>query len=103
MKNLPEKKYLNFLKEMIYLNEQPKVKIPVKHPGILEVPEGKDVENLPLDHFKKLVDKKDWETISKALINLKVWNREKNPKLSTWADKTQEKLAKWVETKREKK
>ncbi len=80
--------------------EQEDVKIPVKHPGILEVPEGKDVEDLPLTHFKKLIRKKGWEEISKALINLKVWNKERDPKLSKWADNTQEKLADWVEKER---
>ena len=82
--------------------QEPKVKIPVEHPGLLEVPEGKDVENLPLSHFQNLIKKKGWEKISKGLINLKVWNKEKNPTLSSWADRTQEKLAKWVETQREK-
>ena len=77
------------------------VKIPVKHPGLLEVPEGEDVEKLPLSHFKALVKRKGWEKISRGLINLKVWNKERNPSLSSWADKTQEKLAKWVEDQRE--
>jgi len=90
-------KYIELLSE-----KEPKVKIEVEHPGVLEVPEGENVEDMSLDHFKKLINKKGWEQISKALINLKVWNKEKNPKLSSWADSTQEKLAKWVETKREK-
>ena len=83
-----EKKYLNLLRE------QAGVKIPVKHPGVLEVPEGKNVEDLGVGHFKALIKKKGWGKISKALINLKVWNSKKNPTLSAWADKMQEKLAK---------
>ena len=90
-------KYLDGL----YRSEQ-KVKIPVKHPGVLEVPEGKDVESLPLSHFQGLIKKKGWEEISKAIINLKIWMKKSNPKVSKWADNTQEKLAKWVETQREK-
>lgn len=87
--------------DRLYQNEQ-KVRIAVKHPGILEVPEGGDVEKLPLSHFQGLIRKKGWEEISKALINLKVWMKKSNPKISKWADDTQEKLAKWVETQREK-
>lgn len=79
-----------------------KVKIPVKHPGVLEVPEGKDVEALPMNHFEDLIKKKGWETISKALTNLNVWNKKNNPTLSNWADGMQAKLAKWVEGQREK-
>ena len=77
------------------------VEIPVKNPGLMEVPEGEDVEKLPLSHFQKLIKKKGWEKISKGLINLKVWNSKKNKNLSVWADKTQEKLAKWVEDQRD--
>lgn len=88
----------NYLEE---LNEQ-KVKIPVKHPGVLEVPEGKDVETLSMNHFEDLIKKKGWETVSKALTNLNVWNKKNNPTLSKWADGMQAKLAKWVEGQREK-
>jgi len=40
--------YLNLLKEAA----TPQVKIPVKHPGVLEVPEGKEVDQLGEEHFK---------------------------------------------------
>jgi len=76
------------------------VKIPVEEPGKLEVPEGKNVEDLPESHFQALINKKGWADISKALINLKVWNKDRNKPLSSWADKMQEKLAAWVEAKR---
>lgn len=92
----------NILKNLLddQLNEQ-KVKIPVEEPGKLEVPEGKNVEDLPESHFQDLIKKKGWVEISKALINLKVWNKTKNKELSDWADKMQEKLAAWVEKQRE--
>jgi hypothetical protein len=92
-----EKSYLEQLKE------QAEVKIPVKHPGVLEVPEGKDIENLGEDHFKALISKKGWEEISRALTNLHVWNKDRNPSLAAWANSMQGRLSKWVESKREKK
>lgn len=85
-----EKEYLGMLKEMTEQN----VKIPVKHPGVLEVPEGKDVEDLPESHFETLIKKKGWGEISRALTNLHVWNKDKNPSLASWANRMQEKLAK---------
>jgi hypothetical protein len=96
MKRVMVEHIRNFLGE-----QEPQVKIPVKHPGVLEVPEGKDVESLGEDHFKSLIDKKGWEEISKALTNLHTWNKDKNPSLASWANNMQEKLAKWVEGKRE--
>ena len=89
------------IQKVLREQEEAKVKIPVKHPGVLEVPEGKDVESLGEDHFKALIDKKGWEEISKALTNLHTWNKDKNPSLASWANGMQEKLAKWVENKRE--
>jgi len=83
--------------------EAQQVKIPIRHEGILEVPEGKDITSLGSGHFMKLIDKHGWPAISKALINLKVWNKNRNKALSTWADSMQAKLAKQVEKSREKK
>ena len=83
-----EKSYLNILKEA-----QAQVKIPVEHPGVLEVPEGKDVESLPYSHFAALAKKKGFGKISKALNNLHVWNKEKNPSLASWANKMQDRLS----------
>ena len=94
-----EENYINRLKEAA--DKAAKVKIPVEHPGVLEVPEGKNVEDLPESHFKALIKKKGWEEISKALTNLHTWNETKNPTLSSWADKMQAKLAKSVEKQRE--
>jgi hypothetical protein len=88
--------YLENLKENRILTEasKPKVKIEVEHEGVLEVPEGKNVEDMPLAHFVDLAKRKGFAKISRALINLKVWNREKNKPLSSWADDMQEKVAK---------
>ena len=74
-------------------------KIKVKHPGILEVPEKKDIRDFSVKHFKKLINKKGWEKVSRALINLQVWNKNKNPELSKWANSMHDRLAKWVEEK----
>ena len=79
------------------LKEQ-NVEIEVKHEGILEVPEGKNVDDLPLSHFEKLAKKKGLGKITKALNNLQVWNKNDDPKLSKWAgdmiDKLNKKLKK---------
>jgi len=83
------------------LTEQ-KVRIPVEHPGMLEVPEGKNIEDLPESHFQDLIKKKGWAKISKGLTNLHVWNRDRDPKLAGWANNMQAKLSKWVEDQREK-
>lgn len=68
----------------LYIQEQD-VNIEVKHKGILEVPENKKVDDLPLSHFVNLVNKKGLSAIVKALNNLHVWNKNENPKLSKWA------------------
>ena len=79
------------------LHEQD-VEIEVKHEGVLEVPEGKNVDDLPLSHFEKLAKKKGLGKITKALNNLQVWNKNDDPKLSKWAgdmiDKLNKKLKK---------
>ena len=90
---------LNPVKKESYkrLHEQD-VEIEVKHEGILEVPEGKNVDDLPISHFEKLAKKKGLGKITKALNNLQVWNKNDDPKLSKWAgdmiDKLNKKLKK---------
>ena len=83
---------------MIRLIKEQDVEIDVKHEGILEVPEGKNVEDLPMSHFEKLAKNKGLGKITKALNNLQVWNKKKDPKLSKWAgdmiDKLNKKLKK---------
>lgn len=70
------------------------VEIEVKHEGILEVPEGKNVDDLPISHFEKLTKKKGLGKITKALNNLQVWNKNDDPKLSKWAGDMIDKLNK---------
>ena len=80
------------------INEKETPNIEVKHEGILEVPEGKNVDDLPLSHFVNLANKKGLSKITKALNNLQVWNKNDDPKLSKWAgdmiDKLNKKLKK---------
>lgn len=68
--------------------------IDVKNPGVLEVPDGKKVDELPQSHFEKLVDKKGYAEIIRALTNLEVWNKDKNKSLSSWASNMADKLKK---------
>ena len=93
-----EEKSINNIKNWMssWLNEG--VEIDVKNEGILEVPEGKNVDDLPLSHFEKLAKKKGLSKITKALNNIQVWNKNDDPKLSKWAgdmiDKLNKKLKK---------
>ena len=73
------------------------VEIEVENPGVLEVPEGKNVEDLPIKHFVALANKKGLSTITKALNNLQVWNKNKNKPLSKWARDMIDKVTKRVE------
>ena len=85
------------LGEALLIHEQD-TKIEVENPGVLEVPEGKNVDDLPLSHFVKLANKKGLSKITRALNNLQVWNKNDDPKLSKWAgdmiDKLKKKLGK---------
>ena len=83
------------------LHEQD-VEIEVKHEGILEVPEGKNVEDLPISHFVDLAKKKGLSKITKALNNLQVWNKKKNPELSKWAGNMIDKVSKRMENQEKK-
>lgn len=56
-----------------------------KNEGILEVPKGKKVYDLPVSHFKNLIDRKGREAIIRAITNLEVWNKNDDPKISKWA------------------
>lgn len=67
--------------------------------GELEL-NGKSVEDTSEEHFKELINKDGWDTVSKRIITLKVWNKNKDPELSSKMDKLQARLAKWVEDKR---
>lgn len=69
-------------------------KIKTKNPGILEVPEDKKFWQLPLSHYEKLVDKKGYTKIIRALTNLEVWNKNDDPKISKKASDIADKLKK---------
>lgn len=66
--------------------------IQVKNEGLLEVPEGKSIMDLPVSHFKRLIDKKGRESIIRGLTNLEVWNKNDDPKISRWAKKMKNSL-----------
>lgn len=84
------------------INEEEDVEdIEVENPGLLEVPKNKDVDDLPLSHFKKLASKKGYEEVIRGLQNLRRWNKNREPSLSDWADDTMDSLKDWVEKKRE--
>jgi len=76
------------------------VEIEVKNTGVLEVPENKNVDELPIKHFVALANKKGLSTVTKALNNLQVWNKNKDPKLSKWAGDMIDKVTKRVENKK---
>ena len=66
--------------------------IEAKNPGMLEVPEGKNIQDLPVKHFKALIDKKGRTPIIRALTNLEVWNKNENKSLSAWAKRMKKSL-----------
>ena len=80
------------------LNEQLKqfleTEIEVKHEGILEIPEDKKFWQMPLKHYKNLVQKKGYAKIIRALTNLEVWNKNDNPDISKKASNIADKLKK---------
>ncbi|MEM3827986.1 MAG: hypothetical protein QXP36_02050 [Conexivisphaerales archaeon] len=71
-----------------------KVKIVIKHPGILEVPEGKLFWQLPISHYFTLVEKNGLAPIVRALANIETFNKRKDPDLRDKAHKIIEKLEK---------
>jgi len=77
-------------------HKKPKAKIVVKHPDILEVPEGKKFWQLPLSHYVKLVEKHGYREIARALTNLEVWNKRQHPEIAEKARDILERLKKKV-------
>lgn len=71
--------------------------IEVENPGVLEVPEGKNVEDLPIKHFVAIANKRGLSTVTRALNNLQVWNKNKNKPLSKWAGDMIDKVTKRYE------
>ena len=60
--------------------------------GVLEVPEDNSVTDLPVSHFKKLIDRKGRGAVIRALTNLQNWFKYKKPSLSKWAIGMKDKL-----------
>lgn len=77
--------------------KEQKADIEVENPGILEVPEGKNVEDLPIKHFVDIANRKGLSTVTRALNNLQVWNKNKNKSLSKWAGNMIDKVSKRFE------
>lgn len=69
-------------------------KITAVHKGILRVPAGKHVSQLPVSHFKKLMKSEGKAEVIRALTNLQRWNKRKEPSLSEWAVRMKRKLRK---------
>lgn len=53
--------------------------------GVLEVPKGTGVDDLPVSHFRNLIDRKGRTPVIRALTNLQNWFKYKKPSLSRWA------------------
>lgn len=66
--------------------------IDVENPGLLEVPKGKSVMDLPVSHFKSLIDKKGRNAIIRGITNLEVWNKNDDPEISRWAKDMKSKI-----------
>lgn len=69
-----------------------KPKVVAVNVGVLGVPTGRSIRQLPTRHFVKRAKKVGWAKVSKALTNLRRWNKNKNPKLVRWAEKMQNKV-----------
>lgn len=66
----------------------------IKNPGLLEVPDGKKVTDMPVSHFVALAKTKGKDKIIRGLLNLYSWNIKKNKTLSDWAKDMKEKVSK---------
>lgn len=69
--------------EKVKVTSAKKVKIKTKHPGLLKVPEGKSVWTMPIKHFVNLAKRIGRAKVSRALTNLKVWNKNKRTENAT--------------------
>lgn len=69
------------------------VRISAKNPGMLEVPEGKSIMDLPVDHFQELVKRKGLSPVMKALVLLEIWNKNDDPHISEWARRMKKQIS----------
>lgn len=67
----------------IYADDTESIK--VKHPGILEIPEDKTFDELPISHYEALEKQKGKPEVMRALLNLERWNSKKHPSISAKA------------------
>lgn len=82
--------------------EEDKIEIKVKHEDLLEVPRNRKFWNLSLNHYKKLINKKGYNRVIRALNNVEIWNRKENPAMSKRASEIMIKLKKEYRLKEEK-
>ena len=81
------------LTESIYLKEGDKLiieddsteNIKVKHPGLLDVPEGNHFWEMPLSHYISLGKSKGKRAVMDGLLNLERWDKNKDPSISAHA------------------
>jgi len=69
-----------------------KPRIEIKHPEILDIPEGKKFWQMPLKHFIALAKKNGYAPVARALTNIEVWNRKKHPEIAAKAKNIRERL-----------
>jgi|WetSurMetagenome_2_1015567.scaffolds.fasta_scaffold14850_2 hypothetical protein len=77
---------------LITLVEKDTSDIKVENEGILEIPEGKSFDDMPLKHFISLAKKIGKGPVSKAINNLARWNESKNPSLAKKAREVMDSL-----------
>ena len=85
------KEYLDFL-------EEDDSETPNKD-TILDPPKGKQLQEMSIDYYQSLIKKKGFVSVNKALVNLEVFNKSKNPELSGWAQSTRRSLDEWYSLK----
>lgn len=66
--------------------------IKAENPGLLEVPKDKSIMDLPVSHFKDLIDKKGRNAIIRGITNLEIWNKNDDPEISRWARNMKSKI-----------
>ena len=81
--------------ELLTEKKEPEVKIPFE-PGAL----GHSLD-ASIDIYKSDIENgKKWSEMSKQITTLTIFNKNKNPGVSTKASNLQKELSKWVGTKR---
>ena len=74
--------FLNELEFYITEKDEKKLKIKVVNKGLLEIPQGEKFYNLPLSHYIEIAKKKGYQSVSRALTLLMVFNRKKSKSTS---------------------